>query len=666
MVRVVPDVPAITRRFDYTVPETLAGAVTLRPGTRVRVALHGRRVGAWVVDEAPEPPPGVVLAPLLAVVGLGPPPPVVALAEWAAWRWAGPVASFLRTSSPPRVVSALPVPPAPDSWRLGDPPAPARPRAAGPDYPRLADVGATRPTVVRLPPDFDLLRVVADVVEDCRRDGRGPVLVLAPSIAGAERVAARLEARGVPVARATELRATELRATEVRATEVRATEVRATEVRATELRATQGRAEGWAADGWAQAAAGWPVVVGARAGAWAPVPALGAAVVLDAHDEAYREERAPTFDAAQVVAERAARDGAPCLWVSPCPTAVQLAQADLWTPQRDVERRGWPALAVVDRRSADPRSGMYSEELVRAVTGALAGSAGPGSPYVCVVNRTGRARLLACAGCGELARCEHCGRPVEQVALEHDLGAPPDGGGGLVAPAAARSVGRLECRHCGTGRPVVCAACGRTRMKVLRVGVSRVREELEALFGRPVGEVSGAAAEVPAEAVVVGTQAVLHRVRRAAGVAFLDFDQHLLAARFVAHEEALALVARAARLVGGRGRQAGGVLVQTRLPDHPVLVAALHGDPGRLARPEQALRAELDLPPASALALLSGEHAPELAVTLSGAGPDIEVAGLDEGRWLVRAPDHRRLCDALATVGRPRGRVRVEVDPVSL
>jgi primosomal protein N' (replication factor Y) len=610
VVRVVPDVPAITRRFDYTVPEALSPAGPLRPGTRVRVALHGRRVGAWVVDQAPDPPPGVELAPLLSVSGLGPPPAVVGLAEWAAWRWAGPVASFLRTASPPRIVTGLPAAPAPGSWSLAERPAPA----GGHHHPRLADVGSARPTVVRLPPDADLLPLLADVVEDARRSARGPVLVLAPSLAGAERLAGRLADRGVPVARS--------------------------------------------ADQWARAAAGWPVVVGARAAAWAPLPGLGAAVVLDAHDEAYREERAPTFDAGAVVAERAARAGAPCLWVSPCPTAVQLAQADLWVPPRDLERRGWPALTVVDRRSADPRSGLYSEELVRAVSDSLDRSAGPTSPYVCVINRTGRARLLACAGCGELTRCEHCGRPVEQVVAEP---APA----GRAGEAGEGPAGRLVCRHCGAERPVVCAGCGRTRLKALRVGVSRVREELEALFGRPVGEVSGPAAEVPAAAVLVGTEAVLHRVRRAAGVAFLDFDQHLLAARFVAHEEALGLVARAARLVGGRARGAGRVLVQTRLPDHPVLAAAVHGDPGRLAGPERALRAELDLPPASALALVTGQQAAELAQALAAGPAGLEVAALGEGRWLVRAPDHRRLCDGLAAADRPR-RVRVEVDPVSL
>ena len=36
----------------------------------------------------------------------GPPPDVVDLCRWAAWRWAGPVASFLRAASAPNVVAA--------------------------------------------------------------------------------------------------------------------------------------------------------------------------------------------------------------------------------------------------------------------------------------------------------------------------------------------------------------------------------------------------------------------------------------------------------------------------------------------------------------------------------------------------------------------------------
>ena len=96
VVRVLPDEPAIAKTFDYLVPESLGDQV--RVGDRVRVALAGRRVGGWVVATGVEPPPGVALRPLARWSGRGPTPDLIALADWAAWRWAGRPASFLRLS----------------------------------------------------------------------------------------------------------------------------------------------------------------------------------------------------------------------------------------------------------------------------------------------------------------------------------------------------------------------------------------------------------------------------------------------------------------------------------------------------------------------------------------------------------------------------------------
>jgi primosomal protein N' (replication factor Y) len=287
----------------------------------------------------------------------------------------------------------------------------------------------------------------------------------------------------------------------------------------------------------------------------------------------------------------------------------------------------------VDRRPEPPGAGLYSSRLVT-----LAREAEPDARLVCVLNRKGRGRLLACATCRELARCEACGAAAES------------GGDGL------------RCRRCGVTRPSICLACGATRLATLRVGVSRAREELELLANRPVAEVTGDAddrppADVP---IVVGTEAVLHRVAAACSVAFLDFDQELLAPRYRAAETALALVARAARLIGGR-RGRARILVQTRLPDHEVIDAALHADPSRLAVVEAARRAALRFPPETAVAAVSGAAAPEF---VAGIRPGVEVLGPANDRWLLRAPDHRTLCDALAAAPRPPGRLRIEVDPL--
>jgi primosomal protein N' (replication factor Y) len=213
----------------------------------------------------------------------------------------------------------------------------------------------------------------------------------------------------------------------------------------------------------------------------------------------------------------------------------------------------------------------------------------------------------------------------------------------------------------------VCTHCGALKVKNLRAGVSRVREELEALVREPVAEMT---ADVDQGAggtgtrVVVGTEAALHQVDRADVVAFLDLDQELLAPRYRAAEESLGLLVRAARLVGGRAG-GGRLLLQTRQPQHEVVQAALLADPGRVAAAEADRRRELAYPPATAMAVVSGPSAPAWVAAL-GTPTGVEVLGPADGRWLVRAPDHATLCAAMAAVTRPPGRLRLEVDPLRL
>jgi primosomal protein N' (replication factor Y) len=546
----------------------------------VRIDLGGRRLGGWVVADGVVPPAGVTLRPLRGVTGYGPPPDVLELAEWAAWRWAGRPAHFLRTASPPGAVKGLP------------PPAAGRRPSAG--HPLAGEALAQGGAVVRLPPADDLTPVVRAAA------ALGPTLVVAPSAEAAGAVAAALRADGAVVA--------------------------------------------LLPGGWARAAAGADVVVGARAAAWAPVPGLAAVVVIDEHDEVHQEEAAPTWHARDVALERARRAGVPWVLTSPCPSLAALADGPLLTPSRADERAGWPVVDVADRRREDPlRAGLYSPALVDLVR-----AAAPGRRVVCVLNRTGRARLLACTVDGELARCEACGAAVAGE------------GSGAGGP------GELRCPRCGATRPPICLVCGAARLKAVRLGATRAREDLERLAGRPVALVTAAGGTEgdPDAPIVVGTEAVLHRVRGAAAVAFLDLDAELLAPRYRAAEEALALVARAARLVGARGG-GGRLLLQTRLPDHEVVGAALHADPARVAEAEAPRRAALRFPPAAALAAVSGAAAEAFVDGLRGT-LGVEVLGPLDGRWLVRAPEAATLCDHLADVPRPPGRLRVAVDPLRL
>jgi primosomal protein N' (replication factor Y) len=192
----------------------------------------------------------------------------------------------------------------------------------------------------------------------------------------------------------------------------------------------------------------------------------------------------------------------------------------------------------------------------------------------------------------------------------------------------------------------------------VKPGVSRLREELEAAANRPVVSVTGdSSLELPEADVYVGTEAVLHRVRNIDVVCFLDADGELLAPRYRANEQFMALLVRAGRLVGSRAR-GGVVMVPTFSPDHPVLRAALVGDPSRLWADELARREMLGLPPFRALGVLEGAGAVDFAVATG-----LEFATTPKGA-MVRADDWMQLGAALADTPRPKGsRLRVEVDP---
>ncbi|MGZ4762308.1 MAG: primosomal protein N' family DNA-binding protein, partial [Ilumatobacteraceae bacterium] len=514
--RVVPDVTGLDKQFDYVVPDALRDRVSI--GSMVRVPLHGRRIGGWVV--ALGPPDGSVslarLVPLAKWSGAGPSAPMIDLGRWAAHRWAaGRLRPLLVAASPPTMVGSLP----PSTARRG-----------------VVETGSSLPRVIRLPPSFDQLGVVVEALQ------LGTALVIHPALDEARRLAGRLRQAGYTTA--------------------------------------------LHPDQWARAAGGVDVVIGGRSAVWSPCAEVRSIVVLDEHDEALQEERSPTWHARDVAIERARRAGVPCVLVSPCPSATALhwAGASMRRPSVGEERDGWPILDVVDRTKEEPwKRSLLTSPLIQHLRQ-------PAQRIVCVLNTKGRARLLACRTCKALQRCERC----EAAVVQDESGA-------------------LVCRRCGTIRPVVCQNCGSGALALIRPGVSRLREEIEAAAGRPVGVVTGDSESLPECDVLVGTEAVLHRAKHADVVAFLDLDAELLAPRYRAGEQAMALLARAARLVGGR-RGGGRLLVQTFLPRHEVLQSVLYADPSRAAKVELDRRELLGLPPFAALAAVSGPAANDYAV----------------------------------------------------
>lgn len=566
--RVLPDVTGLDKSFDYSIPDELRADI--RIGTIVRVDLHGRRIGGWVVDmlhESEVEPHG--LKPIAKVTGHGPSEELIELAEWAHVRWAARrIRPFLVAASPKRAVTALPL-----AHRRAHSPAPSSPATT-----RILEAGGG---VLRLPPRSDVLPSVLSAI------ALGPTLVVVPTVADAQLLTSRLRRAGATVA--------------------------------------------FVPDDWAAAAGGVDVVVGTRSAAWMPCADMAAAIVVDEHDEALQEERSPTWHARDVVAERCFRAGVPVVYISPIPTLVAIEDLTgpegLVHPAAERERLHWPHVQVVDRSDEEPwKKSLVTSELIDRIRDPL-------QRVLCISNTTGRARVLACRTCRALVRCEHCDAAV---GLADD--------------------GQLRCARCLTERPPVCQECGAGRFANLRPGVTRIGEELAAAANRRAVVVTGSDDAPPPRAdLYVGTEAALYRVEPVDVVAFLEFDSEMLAPRFRASEQAMALVVRA-------GRLAPTVMIQTFNPDHEVVRAARAADPDIVVVAERERRRMLGLPPYGALASVTGAYSDEVVAELDRGV--VRVGRDGENRYLVRADDWTTLGRALNETSRPAGaRVRVAVDP---
>lgn len=561
-VRVVTENAAVDRAFDYEVTEASS---LVQVGDRVRVDFNNRSLRGWVTAEVV---PTREMKPVKKWLGLGPPPEMLPLLEWASQRWCAPLSRFLLAASPSAVVREVPCPPL------------ARPLDAA----VVAAAMEVEPGVVLVSPTHDPLALILHAYQSTL-EIPGSLVVLVPTEAWAQRLRGRLEQRGCAVA--------------------------------------QGEGD------WGRMRAGWPVIVGARGAALAPAPRVRAAVIVDADDEAYRSESSPTWDATTMLVERCRRDGAP-LWltsVAPSPTLMSLGPLHAWG---DVNG-GWPRTTVVDRREADPHDGVLTQSALKLAHRALASD--EPVALVVILQRLGHGRLFACRRCGELARCAICA----QAEVERGEG--------------------LACVDDHEPRANFCRSCGATNLKKVRVGVSTLARDVAAQLSQAVDEVTAATKSDVSARVVVGTEAVFGRVRRCAGVVFVDFDQYLLAPRESARRAALVAVAKAARLVGSRHEGRGEVLVQTRRRD-PVIDALESGDVSAVVEEDVATARVLGLPPYGARAEVSGEAAGEFAQHLSAR--EVRVRHVDD-HFVVTASDVETLTRALRETPRPSGRLRLEV-----
>ena len=354
-----------------------------------------------------------------------------------------------------------------------------------------------------------------------------------------------------------------------------------------------------------------PIVVGTRSAVFAPVPHLGLILVDEEHDQSYKQEETPRYNARDVAVMRAKLAGAVVVLGSATPSleswqnSVQGKYTRIEMSDR-VKNRPLPEVELVDMRREFQETGqehLFSRSLVDQTRQALE----RGEQAIILLNRRGYSFAVICRACGQKLECQNCA-----IALTHHK--PPADSAGL-----AQAGQRLECHYCGYKRtvPARCPKCESEHLYYLGAGSQQGEERLTEIFpGARIGrmdrdtvrgrhDLEHLLAQLHSGEInlLVGTQMIAkgHDIHGVTLVGVVGCDHALSMPDFRAAERVFQLMTQVSGRAG-RGELRGRVVVQTYYPDHYAILAAMKHDYAGFAERELKYRRWMHYPPFGVLA----------------------------------------------------------------
>ena len=345
------------------------------------------------------------------------------------------------------------------------------------------------------------------------------------------------------------------------------------------------------------------VVVGARSALFLPFANLGLIVVDEEHDGSFKQDDGVSYNARDMAVVRARLVSAPIVLASATPSLESVVNVTERPLRRAAPARSpWRPAArqVVGGRSQAPAAVARPLAVAAGGRGDEADLRAPGEQTLLFLNRRGYAPMTLCRACGHGIECPQCSAWL----VEH------------------RFRRTLICHHCGHAEPPArdCKYCGSVDQFVAcGPGVERLAEEALELFPEARLELftsdslmnrdeATAAVErmIAGEIdILIGTQMAAkgHHFPNLTLVAVVDADLGLNGGDLRAAERTFQLLYQVAGRAGREDRP-GRALVQTHVPEHPVMQALVSGDRDRFVAAELDDRRVAGMPPFGRLASL--------------------------------------------------------------
>ena len=386
------------------------------------------------------------------------------------------------------------------------------------------------------------------------------------------------------------------------------------------------------------------LVIGTRGAIFTPMPDLGLIVIDEEHDASLKQMDRVRYSARDTALMRAHTANIPILLGSATPSLESLHNCTLgkYTLLRLTQK----AISTVPLhyQLLDIRNQTLHDGLASQTITLIREHLERKHQVLVFINRRGFSPVLLCHQCGWMADCRACDSHL----------------------TVHRTSGKLACHHCGLIQsiPTGCKKCSSSELVPIGAGTQRIYEALSAEFPNTsilridrdeiqkkhaldeyLDKISRGEVQL-----IIGTQMLAkgHHFPMLTLVVVVDADNGFYNQDFRAIERLGQLLTQVAGRAG-REEHAGHVLIQTHLPQHPLLNLLVQQGYGPFAKSLLDLRQRAQLPPYSHLAMLRAQSKtmPKVLQFLHAIKKQLQLSGIEllgpAPAPLARKADHHRM-----------------------
>lgn len=352
----------------------------------------------------------------------------------------------------------------------------------------------------------------------------------------------------------------------------------------------------------------YDIIVGVRSSVFLPFQNLGLVIVDEEHENSFKQQDpAPRYHARNAALVLARLMNAKTLLGTATPSLEtyynykcgKYALIQLTERYQQVMLPEIQVVSIPDERHRKRMNGPFTSVLLQRMNTALAN----GEQIILFQNRRGYAPTVECHDCGWVPRCPNC-----DVSLTNH-----------------RGQGLMTCHYCGYHSPIPqqCPACNGHDLLSQGYGTERIEDYIRTLFpevkvarmdldttrSRTSYEKIIADFQRGQTQILVGTQMVTKGLDfdHVSVVGILDADTMLNQPDFRSYEHAFQMMSQVAGRAGRRNKQ-GVVVLQTKVPDLPVIGQVVRNDYTSLYEETMAEREAFNFPPMCRLIYVYMKH----------------------------------------------------------